>query len=77
MTQDGFAKPDLYAPGAHIVSKLAPGSAFASCARLRRQRQYIRAGGTSMAAPIVSGVVAADPREAPRPGRPTRSRARC
>ena len=29
-TQDGFAKPDILAPGAHIVSNLAPNSAFAS-----------------------------------------------
>ena len=28
VTQDGFAKPDIAAPGAHIVSTLAPGSAF-------------------------------------------------
>ena len=30
VTQDGNAKPDIYAPGAHIVSTLAPGSAFES-----------------------------------------------
>ena len=27
-TQDGFAKPDIYAPGAKIVSNLAPGSKY-------------------------------------------------
>ena len=27
-TQDGFQKPDVYAPGAHIVSVLAPNSNF-------------------------------------------------
>jgi serine protease AprX len=58
-TQDGFAKPDLAAPGAHIVSTLAPGSAFAElCASCVVDGEYIRIGGTSMAAPVVSGVAA-------------------
>ena len=60
VTQDGFAKPDLYAPGARIVSQLAPGSAFASmCPACIVNGEYIRAGGTSMSTPIVSGIVAA------------------
>jgi serine protease AprX len=58
-TQDGVAKPDVYAPGSGIVSNLAPGSAFtAMCATCIVDGQYIRAGGTSMAAPMVSGTVA-------------------
>jgi serine protease AprX len=58
-TQDGVAKPDLFAPGARIVSNLAPGSAFtALCPTCIVDGQYIRAGGTSMAAPMVSGLVA-------------------
>jgi serine protease AprX len=58
-TQDGFAKPEIGAPGAHIVSTLAPESAFASlCASCIVDGEYIRAGGTSMAAPVVSGVAA-------------------
>jgi serine protease AprX len=58
-TQDGFAKPDVLAPGAHIVSNLAPNSAFASmCPACIVDGQYIRAGGTSMAAPMVAGAVA-------------------
>jgi serine protease AprX len=58
-TQDGFQKPDVYAPGAHIVSVLAPNSTFATaCASCIVDGQYISAGGTSMAAPMVSGLVA-------------------
>jgi serine protease AprX len=58
-TQDGVAKPDVYAPGAHIVSALAPGSAFAQmCGACTIGGQYIRASGTSMSAPVVSGAVA-------------------
>jgi serine protease AprX len=58
-TQDGFQKPDVYAPGAHIVSVLAPNSAFASmCPTCIVGGAYIRTGGTSMAAPMISGLVA-------------------
>ncbi len=58
-TQDGFQKPDVYAPGAHIVSVLAPGSAFASlCPSCVIGGAYIKTGGTSMAAPMISGLVA-------------------
>jgi serine protease AprX len=58
-TQDGFAKPDVIAPGAHIISTLAPGSAFAGlCPACVREGAYFQAGGTSMSTPVVSGVVA-------------------
>jgi serine protease AprX len=58
-TQDGFHKPEIAAPGAHIVSTLARGSAFTSlCSACVVDGDYIRAGGTSMAAPVVSGVAA-------------------
>jgi serine protease AprX len=58
-TQDGLSKPDIMAPGAHIVSMLAPDSAFASmCPSCVVEPGYIRAGGTSMAAPVVSGTAA-------------------
>jgi serine protease AprX len=58
-TQDGFAKPEIGAPGAHIVSTLPRSSAFASlCPSCIVDGEYIRAGGTSMAAPVVSGVAA-------------------
>ena len=59
VTQDGFAKPDIHAPGARIVSTLAPNSAFATmCVTCIVQGEMIRAGGTSMAAPMVSGAAA-------------------
>ena len=59
VTQDGFRKPDVTAPGAHIVSLLAPNSAFADlCESCVVSGDYIRAGGTSMSAPMVAGAVA-------------------
>jgi serine protease AprX len=59
VTQDGFSKPEIHAPGARIVSTLAPASAFATmCPTCIVQGQMIRAGGTSMAAPMVSGAAA-------------------
>jgi serine protease AprX len=59
-TQDGIQKPDVYAPGAHIVSVLAPDSVFAtSCPTcVVGNGQYIQTSGTSMAAPAISGLVA-------------------
>jgi serine protease AprX len=59
-TQDGVQKPDVYAPGAHIVSVLAPNSVFAiSCPTcVVGHGQYIQTSGTSMAAPAISGLVA-------------------
>jgi serine protease AprX len=59
LTQDGFAKPDILAPGAHIVSTLAPGSAFSTlCPQCIVSGDYLQIGGTSMAAPVVAGVAA-------------------
>jgi serine protease AprX len=58
-TQDGVDKPEIGAPGAHIVSTLAPDSDFTRlCPDCIVDGEYIRAGGTSMAAPVVSGVAA-------------------
>ncbi|HET6550699.1 MAG TPA: S8 family peptidase [Solirubrobacter sp.] len=58
-TQDGFSKPEVLAPGAHIVSVLAPSSAFqALCPNCGIGGTYFKAGGTSMAAPVVSGAAA-------------------
>jgi serine protease AprX len=59
-TQDGYARPDLVAPGRRVVSTLA--SPRAALAQAYPDRviggEYIRLSGTSAAAPIVSGVVA-------------------
>jgi serine protease AprX len=59
-TQDGFVKPDVVAPGRHIVSTLA--STSAPLAQLFPNnvvgQNYIRLSGTSAAAPVVSGVIA-------------------
>jgi serine protease AprX len=58
-TQDGVSKPDVLAPGAHIVSVLAPSSAFLQlCPNCAIGGQYFKAGGTSMAAPVVAGAAA-------------------
>jgi serine protease AprX len=58
-TQDGFLKPEVMAPGAHIVSTLAPDSAFQYlCPTCIVGGAYFKAGGTSMAAPVVAGAVA-------------------
>jgi serine protease AprX len=60
LTQDGFAKPDLVAPGRHIVSTLAaPNIPLAQLYPNKIVDQvYISLSGTSAAAPVVSGVVA-------------------
>jgi serine protease AprX len=59
MTQDGFSKPDVEAPGAHIVSTLAPGSSFATaCPTCVIGGAYFQLSGTSLAAPMVAGVAA-------------------
>ena len=58
-TQDGISKPDVLAPGAHIVTTLAPGSSFASdCPTCVIGGAYFQLSGTSLAAPIVSGIAA-------------------
>ena len=48
-TQDGFAKPDIYAPGASIVSNLAP--AARSLAALQRRASATAASTSAPAAP--------------------------
>ena len=59
VTQDGFSKPDINAPGAHIVATLAPNSDFTSlCSTCVIEGRYFQVSGTSMASPVVAGLVA-------------------
>jgi serine protease AprX len=58
ITQDGVAKPDVVAPGAHMVAPLAMGSAFQTLCPQCVVGNYLRIGGTSAAAPVVSGAAA-------------------
>ena len=58
-TQDGIKKPDVLAPGAHLISTLAPGSSYASeCPSCVVDGSYLRLGGSSMAAALASGTIA-------------------
>lgn len=58
-TQDGYIKPDILAPGAHIVSTIAPGSTYTQlCPSCVTDGSYFKVGGSSMAAAIISGEVA-------------------
>ena len=55
----GVAKPDLVAPGSHLVSLRAPGSIVdAGNPGSRVGTTYFRGSGTSMSTALVSGVVA-------------------
>src|SRR4051794_26168989 len=55
---DGLAKPDVVAPGAHIVSLAAPGAAITTQFPSTMALPYRRGSGTSMATAVVSGLVA-------------------
>lgn len=67
---DALAKPDILAPGNHVVSLRAPGSALDTLYPGNRVLPYLYGGatseapsyfvlsGTSMAAPVVSGIAA-------------------
>jgi serine protease AprX len=59
-TEDGFAKPDLVAPGRNILSLLASTDAtiYNDHPANRVDAYMFRMSGTSMAAPMVSGAVA-------------------
>ena len=60
VTQDGVRKPEVLAPGAGLVSTLAPNSDFArTCSNcITDSGRYFRASGTSMSAAVVSGAAA-------------------
>lgn len=59
VTQDGFSKPDLVAPGRHIITPVAAGSTIATTyPQYLVGSQYVQLSGTSVAAPQVSGVAA-------------------
>jgi serine protease AprX len=55
---DGLAKPDVAAPGAHVVSLRAPGSAIDTQFPNYVDGSYRKGSGTSMATGVVSGAVA-------------------
>ncbi len=66
-TYDGFAKPDLVAPGVDIISTMAGEKArlyknhsdhFIDCTNETGGKYYFRMSGTSMAAGVVTGAVA-------------------
>jgi len=55
---DGLAKPDLVAPGGHIVSLRAPGSAIDTQFPTYIDGSYRKGSGTSMSTGVVSGTAA-------------------
>jgi serine protease AprX len=65
ITEDGFAKPDLLAPGRKIVAPLAKGVdgkpsglALTYPERITADGHHIRLSGTSMSTPMVTGAIA-------------------
>ena len=70
-TRDGFAKPDLLAPGEHVVSLRVPGTALdQDVAKDLPAGPYARLSGTSASTAMVAGA-AADVLEAHRGYSPT------
>jgi serine protease AprX len=57
-TAQGLAKPDLVAPGAHVISLRAPGSTIDTQFPNYVDGSYRQGSGTSMATGVVSGAVA-------------------
>lgn len=58
-TGDGRAKPDLVAPGEKILSAAARRRREEAASEVAGEPEYVEDSGTSMAAPHVSGVIAA------------------
>ena len=60
LTESGYAKPELVAPGRNLISLLAGTNitAYIEHPKYRVDNYYFRMSGTSMAAPVVSGAVA-------------------
>jgi serine protease AprX len=57
-TIDGHMKPDVLAPGANIISYMPRGNLRNEAPERVIDRYYYRMSGTSLSAPIVTGVVA-------------------
>src|SRR5919107_2598551 len=57
-TAHGLAKPDVAAPGAHVISLRAPGSTIDTRFPYYVDGSYRQGSGTSMATGVVSGAVA-------------------
>jgi len=58
-TLDGFVKPDLVAPGGHMVSTMHPGAYLIRQHQVNKVSQfYFTMAGTSQSAAVVSGVAA-------------------
>jgi serine protease AprX len=63
-THDGFAKPELSAPGRALTAPVPSGSTLATANQLQKQVKhtpggtYMTLSGTSLSAPIVSGIAA-------------------
>jgi serine protease AprX len=55
---DGLGKPDVTAPGGHVISLRAPGSAIDTQFPVYVDGAYRKGSGTSMSAGVVSGVAA-------------------
>ncbi|TWT25230.1 S8 family peptidase [Planomicrobium sp. CPCC 101110] len=58
ITADGFNKPELVAPGSQLIAHMPKGELRSIRPENIVDNTYFKMGGTSMSAPVVSGVVA-------------------